>query len=201
MDSRGRLPRKTVALTFDDGFAQLHDYVFPLLEKHSLPATVFLVVKTLTPEGHPVDWVDTTPPWPLETLTRSQVESARAAGVTFASHSWTHRTLTQLDEDECRHDLLMSREYLSDLVHAPVSHLAYPRGKHDAGVRRAAADAGYSHSFALPEAAEVVGPHSVPRVGIFPGNGVTTLRGKTQAAYLPVRHSRVFPAVRKLGRR
>jgi len=77
---------------------------------------------------------------------------------------------------------------------------AYPRGKHNAIVRRAAAAAGYSRAFALPENTEIVGPHSLPRVGIFPGDGIASLRVKTDPAYLRVRHSPIFPVLRSMAR-
>lgn len=46
LDARGRLPRGKVALTFDDGFASVHEHGWPLLARHRLPATVFLVART-----------------------------------------------------------------------------------------------------------------------------------------------------------
>src|SRR6478609_6517476 len=54
LDRRGRPARGIVALTFDDGFAQLHTHVFPTLARFRLPATVFVVAATLTDQGHPV---------------------------------------------------------------------------------------------------------------------------------------------------
>lgn len=201
MDRRGRLPRGMVALTFDDGFLQLRDHVFPALARHGLPATVFLVAATLTEEGQAVDWVDTPPPWELQTLDLADVRAAQHDGIRFASHSWSHHTLPDLDEDTLLTDLRRSREFLEDVLHEPVGELAYPRGQHSETVRRTAAAAGYAHSWSLPESREVVGPHALPRVGVFPGNGLMTLRGKTQPAYLPVRHSPVFPALRRLARR
>jgi peptidoglycan/xylan/chitin deacetylase (PgdA/CDA1 family) len=201
MDQRGRLPRGMVALTFDDGFAQLEEHVFPALARHRLPATVFLVAATLTPEGQPVDWVDTPPEWPLETLTVDQVLAAAEQGVDLQSHTWSHPRLTDLDADACRAEMSRSRELLSDLLHRSVDHVAYPRGLHDEQARRAAQDAGYTHGFALPESREEPGPYAVPRVGVWPGNGRPALRVKTMPEYLPVRHSPVFPALRSVARR
>jgi len=189
LDARGRLPRGVAALTFDDGFAALHEHVLPVLVREKLPATVFLVAQTLTPAGRPVDWVDTPGTEPPTTLTLDQVLEMQEAGVDFQSHSWAHRDLTQLARDECVRDLRESRELLSDLLGRRVTLLAYPRGLHDAKVREAAAAAGYTHGFALPETAEQPGDYAVPRVGIYRGNGPLAVRVKAARPYLRLRTS------------
>lgn len=201
MDDQQRLPRGVCALTFDDGFASLEEHALPMLRRYGLPATVFLVAQTLTRDGRAVDWVDTPPPYPMRTLTRSQVLQMQEAGVTFGSHSWRHADLRTLDPAACEEDLRSSRELLGDLLGVPVPFLAYPRGFHDETVRAAAHRAGYAWSFALPEDRERPEPHAVPRVGVHPGNGTATLRVKTQPWYLPVRTSPVFPVVRRALRR
>jgi peptidoglycan/xylan/chitin deacetylase (PgdA/CDA1 family) len=189
MDARGRLPSGAVALTFDDGFAALHEHVLPVLTRLNLPATVFLVAETLTPAGRPVDWVRTPGTAPLATLTREQVLEMQDAGVDFQSHSWAHHDLVDLSYEECVRDLRESREFLSELLGRPVTLLAYPRGLHDADVRKAAAAAGYTHAFALPETAEEPGRYAVPRVGIYRGNGLLAVRVKEARPYLPLRTS------------
>jgi peptidoglycan/xylan/chitin deacetylase (PgdA/CDA1 family) len=197
LDGRGRLPRRTACITFDDGFSDLVEHALPLLLRHELPATVFLVAQTLTDGGQPVDWVDTAPAYPLRTLTRDQVLQMQDAGVAFESHSWAHRDLTSLGDDECLRDLRDSRDLLEDLLGRPVRLLAYPRGRHDARVRAVAARAGYTHGFSLPVRAEHSGALAVPRVGVHRGNSVRTLRVKASAAYLPLRSSRTLRAVRR----
>lgn len=187
LDRSGRLPRGCVALTFDDGFAGLYEHAFPTLRRLRLPATVFLVAATLTPEGRAVDWVDFPPPFPLVTLTAEQVAEMQEAGVAFGSHSLTHANLTDLTHENCRDDLSTSRELLEQLLGVPVPFLAYPRGRHDESVRTAAREAGYRHAFSLPETHEAVGPFAIPRVGVYRGNSVTDLRIKCMRAYLPVR--------------
>jgi peptidoglycan/xylan/chitin deacetylase (PgdA/CDA1 family) len=205
LDVTGRLPRGQAALTFDDGFAALYEHALPVLTREGLSATVFLVAQTLTPAGQPIDWVDTPGPEPLSVLTLDQVLEMQHAGVDFQSHSWAHRDLTRLSEAECVQDLRESRELLSELLGRPVALLAYPRGRHDAHVRRAAARAGYSHAFALPEQPEQPGEYAVPRVGIFRGNRRSTIRIKSARPYVPVRTSplisRAAPRVKHAARR
>jgi peptidoglycan/xylan/chitin deacetylase (PgdA/CDA1 family) len=197
MDRHHRMPARTAALTFDDGFASLHSELLPRLRRWGLPATVFLVAQTLTPHGQEVDWVDTPPDHPMSTLTLDQVREMQEAGVDFQSHSWAHRDLTTLSYAECVTDLRDSRELLADLLGRPVTQLAYPRGRHDADVRRAAAEAGYSLAFALPERHEEPGPFAVPRVGIHRGNGTRVLSVKETRPYLRVRTSPVYDRARR----
>ena len=197
LDRSGRLPPGLAALTFDDGFSALHEHVLPVLQLYRLPATVFLVAQTLTPQGRPVDWVDTPPPYALTTLTVDQVLEMADAGVEFASHSYSHLDLTTLDQDTGVDDLRRSRELLEDLLHRHVRYLAYPRGRNDMAVRRSAAAAGYQNSFTLPVGPEPVDEHGLPRVGIFQGNGMATMVVKCSHAYLPVRTHPAFPRVRE----
>lgn len=201
-DRSWRLPRGTVALTFDDGYLSVLEEAVPVLARLGLPATVFLVAETLAPGGRAVDWVDNPPAEPLRTLTLDQVLALQDAGIVFGSHSWSHHDLTRLGDAECEADLRRSRELLEDLLGRPVPWVAYPRGRHDHRVRRAAAAAGYTHGFALPDGPETPGPYAVPRAGVFPGNTPRTVRVKTEPWYPALRTSAVFPALRRLtGRR
>ncbi len=201
LDRSGRLPRGVAALTFDDGFEALFDHAMPTLSLRQLPATVFLVAQTLTPQGQPVDWVDTPGTEPLSTLTIDQVLEMQDAGVDFQSHSFAHVDLTTLSYEECLQDLRDSRELLSQLLDRPVSMLAYPRGRHNDRVRAAAERAGFSHAFALPETSQQTGPFAIPRVGMYRGNGMRTMWIKASRPYLHIRTSRHFPVVQQLARR
>lgn len=191
----GRLRRRRVVLTFDDGFASVHEHAFPLLARHRVPATVFLVAKTLDGSGAAVDWVDHPPAHALRTLDEAQIHEMQDAGVRFESHSHAHADLTTLGYDACVADLRHGREVLESVLRRPVRLLAYPRGRHDADVRAAARRAGYTHAFALPEGREQAGPYAIPRVGVYHGNGTGSLRVKLTGAYQPLR---THPAGRAL---
>lgn len=199
-ESRGRLPAKWTALTFDDGFEGLYDNALPVLERHGLPATVFLVAETLTERGRVVDWVDDAPTPPPSTLKLDQILEMKRRGVEFGSHTYSHHDLTTLSEDGCIEDLTRSRVLLEDLLGEPVPHLAYPRGRHNAMVRRASEAAGYTYAFSLPEEREPTGRHAIPRAGVYRGNPVASVRVKSSARYLSFRLSPVYPALRTVAR-
>lgn len=200
LDRTGRLPRGYAALTFDDGFRALYEHAWPVLRRLDLPATVFLVAETLSAQGRPVDWVDTPPPYALTTLTPDQVLDMQADGVDFQSHSYSHLDLTTLSFDTCVDDLRRSREMLEEVLGRRVPYLAYPRGRNNADVRKAAARAGYENAFTLPEHPEPVDAHGIPRVGIFGGNGQLTMSIKCARGYLRLRHHPLFPVARRLVR-
>jgi peptidoglycan/xylan/chitin deacetylase (PgdA/CDA1 family) len=197
VDRQGRLPPRMSAVTFDDGFVSVFDHAWPAARRAHLPITVFLVAETLVPGGRDVDWVDDPPPWPLPTMTISQILELRDGAVTIGSHSWAHRNLTELGDAECERDLRESRELLEDLVERPIDLLAYPRGLNDVRVRRAAVRAGYRAGFTLPERREPVDAMGIPRVGIYRGNGLAHLAVKSAREYLSLRNSDASRSVRE----
>lgn len=198
LDARGRLPRGLSCITFDDGYEALYHHAWPALRKHGLTATVFVVAATLTDKGRAVDWIDEPPPAPPPTLNIEQILEMQEAGVRFESHSYSHHDLTTLDATGCTKDLRASRALLEDKLGKEVRYLAYPKGRHNAVVRRCAEEAGYEGAVTLPEVYEEPGRFSIPRVGIYPGNGLGALRLKTSPSYLGLRMSKAWPAAKAM---
>jgi peptidoglycan/xylan/chitin deacetylase (PgdA/CDA1 family) len=54
----GRLPPYTASITFDDGYRSVHDLAYPVLVRHQLPATVYLVTSFVGSERHRYLWTD-----------------------------------------------------------------------------------------------------------------------------------------------
>lgn len=200
MDSRGRLPEGTVALTFDDGLRGLYRHAYPSLVRHGLPATIFLVSDTLTGAHPAVDWVDGVEPGVLDVLTPEEVIEMAGDGIGFGSHSSRHLDLVSMPPDACVEDLERSRVTLEELLGEPVDHVAYPRGRHDAGVRSAARRAGFQFGVALPERREVVDSFAIPRVGVYAHNSLPVVRLKSRRAYLGWRTGPAYPAARSVAR-
>jgi peptidoglycan/xylan/chitin deacetylase (PgdA/CDA1 family) len=56
LDGRGKLPKRAVAVTFDDGFYDVHAYALPILKRTGMTATVFVATDYVDNGG--VFWFD-----------------------------------------------------------------------------------------------------------------------------------------------
>jgi peptidoglycan/xylan/chitin deacetylase (PgdA/CDA1 family) len=114
------LPDDPVVVTFDDGTADLAEHATPVLERHGVPATVYLATRFVD-EG--IAFPDDGTP-----LTWSAVRDMAATGlVTFGSHTHGHLLLDRLRPAEAADELERSRRLIEDHVAAPAHHFAYPK--------------------------------------------------------------------------
>ncbi len=137
------LPPRAVAVTFDDGYRDAYTHVYPILQRHGIPATVFLPVAFLD-GGRSEAAAERL--GRADFLTWDQVLEMSRGGVTFGSHTVNHLRLTTLPPQALRDELVRSRSELEAKLGRPATGLAYPYGTVRAfnpAVMRAAAEAGY----------------------------------------------------------
>jgi peptidoglycan/xylan/chitin deacetylase (PgdA/CDA1 family) len=118
-----------VAVTFDDGHRETYDVAFPVLQRHRVPATVYV----------PTDYVERQRPfdfgahrrneqraWPLTWLQiREMVDSGLVA---IGGHTHTHADLTRLEPSAARAELERNRRTIEDRLGVAPRHFAYPWG-------------------------------------------------------------------------
>lgn len=192
----GVAPRGTTLLTFDDGFADYAEHAVPIMQRHGLTATMYIVAGSVTDSGVSVDWITGLDPADAPALlTPDQIRDLHDRGWDIGSHSMVHHDLPTLSEAECLADLRESRELLSDLLGTAVTTLAYPFGRHAPHVRRAAEQAGYTLAVALPDGPEEAGRFAVPRTGIYRGNPDWKFRVKSSPWYARARTSTIYRTI------
>ena len=76
---------QTVVITFDDGYRDFYTEAFPVLNRHSYSATVFLPTAYIGESPRKFNG--------RECLTWSQVRELKTAGIDFGSHTVTHPQL------------------------------------------------------------------------------------------------------------
>jgi len=135
---RQQTPKRPIALTFDDGYRSIYENAWPLLRRHGLAATVFLVTDCI---GGTNRWDTQRPQEPL--LDTSQIAEMKTGGIRFGSHTCTHRPLINLSHPEILEEFTRSRAALETLLGEAVTTLAYPYNKQNRAVRALARQAGY----------------------------------------------------------
>jgi peptidoglycan/xylan/chitin deacetylase (PgdA/CDA1 family) len=135
----GRLPRRPVVLTFDDGFADFAEHAWPRLRTAGWGATVFVVTDAVGGRNTWDDVYDEQVPL----MEWSTLKRLASEGLDLGSHSADHPALTALTPDRARRQVEASRERLeAELGVAPRS-FAYPFGDFDDAVVAVVAAAGY----------------------------------------------------------
>jgi peptidoglycan/xylan/chitin deacetylase (PgdA/CDA1 family) len=134
------LPDRCLAITFDDGFANLYTNAFPVLCQYSYPATVFLVSSFIGQMNtyHPPDQ-DLYEPM----LSELQIREMMDRGVEFGSHTRRHARLTECSPEDLLDQVAGSRQDLQRLLCRDVSSFCYPYGAQNDVIRQVVMEAGY----------------------------------------------------------
>lgn len=134
--------RGGVALTFDDGYADLRTTVLPILQKYKIPATVFvptdILVATDPLETPRMDWDD------MRALMKSNL-------ISFESHGKAHRRMASLPEEELSEEARESAKVIEKELGRAPRFFAYPFGERSNAAERAVQSAGYEAAFGITQ--------------------------------------------------
>lgn len=182
-----RVDGKLVFLTFDDGYVDNYATARPLLEAHGFRALVFLLPPRVDRGGF-LDWPRVerraaAHPEVMRSLTWPMVDSMAEAGHEFGSHTLSHPMLTELSDEELRQELFDSRARIRERL-GRCDSIAYPFGVWSRRVAKAAADAGYSYGFTLPDWSQMSADRlTIPRIMVDHRDDEQRFRRKLSAAY------------------
>lgn len=128
-------PDESVALTFDDAFANFADVALPVLADCGLPATLFVVSDHVGGQNDWEGYAPTNGAIPtLPLMTWVQLRAARAQGIEIGAHTRRHPYLTSLSATQLTDELEGGAERIrSELGERPVA-FAYPYGDLDGSV-------------------------------------------------------------------
>jgi peptidoglycan/xylan/chitin deacetylase (PgdA/CDA1 family) len=161
------VPRRSVLLTFDDGYADLVSEAEPVLTRFRAPAVAFAVSGWI---GRFNRWDVAKGRTPRPLAGRDELMRISHGKVEIGSHTRSHPRLTEVDPLELGAEVVGSRRDLLEMGFAPPRLFAYPYGAHDRSVHAAVRDAGYTAAFTTEPriASRSVDPFAVPRIEVWP---------------------------------
>jgi peptidoglycan/xylan/chitin deacetylase (PgdA/CDA1 family) len=133
---------RVLALTFDDGYADLLDHAIPELTRRGWPASVFVVPGAVdgTVRFDDVYRADRHPRF----ISWSEMRDVeRGSAVRFEAHSLTHRDLPPLSAAEARSEIVGCGEVVARELGRPARLFCYPRGYFGDREQRLCEEAGY----------------------------------------------------------
>lgn len=190
--------RPSVALTFDDGYANFHSQVLPLLRRYRVPATVFVVTSLIGSEGPPPfdSWSmkhgQSLHPEAWRPMNWAELKDCAASGlVTIGGHSHKHLKATNLSPLELEQEAHLSRQILMSEL-GDVRCYAYPYGSSRLGYVpdsyvSAVAAAGYdlAVTYDLGRVTAETDPLRMPRVEAHAVDGEAVIRAKVLGTLAP----------------
>jgi peptidoglycan/xylan/chitin deacetylase (PgdA/CDA1 family) len=157
-----------VAITFDDGYASVHDVALPILKDVGTVATVFPNTGIIA-EGGRNSSDAALGYYPNESfLSWRDVEGLATERWSVGSHGVGHLDLAAACEETASRELTASKKMIENVISVPCMLFAYTWGKHTPCLRRLVAEAGYRYAFSgRHEPLQADGdPFTVPRINI-----------------------------------
>jgi peptidoglycan/xylan/chitin deacetylase (PgdA/CDA1 family) len=127
-ERREPLPRKSVVITFDDGYTDNYDHAYKILKKYGYPATIFVPSDLVNNEGY-LNWV--------------QMRKMINNGITIGSHTRRHAYLPDLSIEEQWDEIAASKKILETNLGVAVDYFSYPIGGFNDAIKQLVKKAGY----------------------------------------------------------
>jgi peptidoglycan/xylan/chitin deacetylase (PgdA/CDA1 family) len=182
------LPRKSVAITMDDGYKDNFEQAFPILKKYGAVATIFLVSNTVDTAGH---------------LSWDECRVMHREKVGYGSHTVHHYELPSLTESEMDYELRESKRVIESRVFDVVTSVAYPSGKYNQTVASRAELAGYLAGWKKGGGPVQPGTNMflLPRVRVNGGSTVTDFKRKVWSGMSVIVNREPSPGAARLAKR
>jgi peptidoglycan/xylan/chitin deacetylase (PgdA/CDA1 family) len=175
-------PKRTVVITFDDGFRECASVAAPAMAAHGFSATFFLVAGLM---GDSSRWLLAERGIEFPIMSWDDARQLERTGHRCESHSMTHPRLAELSPEACRDELARARALLEDELGHPVRHLAYPFGSENQQVRDIAADCGYDAACTVEIGISAAGDdvYALPRVPVLGTDSLLDFASRIRTAY------------------
>ena len=126
------IPKKSILITFDDGYADNYVHAFPILKELDMKATIFVISSGIDGGYY---------------MSSDQLKDMVNYGIDIESHTVNHVHLDTLPYEEQLKELKDSKATIEKVTNKEVLSIAFPFGDYNENTLKAVTDAGYSIAF------------------------------------------------------
>jgi len=166
LNGEGEIPKRSVVLTFDDGYASICQTAWPMLKSFGFGATIFLVTGFTGKDNQWPGQPKSVPVLPL--MSWSDVSEMSAEGCLFEAHTRSHPPLSRLNRAQIADELAVSRLAIEDNTGRRSHTFAYPygdRGREVEDLVRQQFDGAVTTRLGVVTSAD--DPYDLPRIDAF----------------------------------
>lgn len=113
----GKVPKRPVLITFDDGYADNYINAFPELKNNNLKGTFFIISDTITEEGGYY-------------MSTSMLKEMKEAGMEIENHTANHLELNNLSREDAIDSIKRGQEFLRSVIGSNGNYLCYQVGRY-----------------------------------------------------------------------
>ena len=149
VEKKDNLPKKSLAITFDDGYEDNLTNALPILKQYKAKATIYLVI-----DRHDREWSSKrkkkNSSGELKNepkLSDEQVKELIYSGlIEIGSHTITHNNLPTLNKEEKLREIRDSKKEIEEKFNIKCNSFCYPFGLYDSEDVKIVKEAGYSNA-------------------------------------------------------
>jgi len=129
LDKEEPLPKKTIILTFDDGYYDNFSYGWPILKRYKFKATIFLTTGLVG--GVKIKKSGER----LKMLSWQEIEKMQKSGIIdFQPHTQSHPRLTEISPELIQKEIGESKQSIEQALVKKAEFFAYPYGDYNEAV-------------------------------------------------------------------
>lgn len=154
------LPKKSFAVTFDDGYRDIL-LVKHFLAKRGIRPAVFVLAEPEVAERAELGTG-------RQFLSAREVLELHAAGWEIGCHSATHADFSRLNTKALEYEVITAKRQLETDLGLSIRYFAYPKGFHDGRIRAAVERARYAGALSMDDGfiGRKTNVFAVPRIGV-----------------------------------
>lgn len=112
----GKVPKRPVVITFDDGYSDNYINAFPSLKNHGLKATFFVITDGVD-DGY--------------YMSSDMLKEMYQAGMSIENHTANHLELDKLSREDAYDSIKRGQDFLRNVIGSDGNYLCYPVGKYN----------------------------------------------------------------------